>query len=379
MIKFVEKVRKSHINPPIKLLLLIQLRMLLNGEGETMNFIKSSIKRKLMVSFLFVGLIPMGIAGYFIYQLSSDEIVAQDKASMEDIAQSTADGMDQWLERRMSEIQLASQSENIKSEETDSQLELMNYVIEQEDTFETVVFTDPEGIVRAHTTEENIDELDLSEREYFQNGMAGEDTISEVLVSKSTGNRIVVAATPVEDNSGEIIGVLSASVNFEALLAQYLDSENNNLGNVEPVFIDGEDTLQLHENEDLVGTKVRESGLSEEWMTAFEQGKDQEGSMTVKAENGKETLTAFAPIPIAGYGLYLTTPMDTVLSVTDHIQLYTVLITIIAAVIIVTVAAIIAGKISNPIRAVTDKVKQVAEGDLSGERQTRRRKMRSVS
>ncbi|WP_185819852.1 PDC sensor domain-containing protein [Salibacterium salarium] len=344
-----------------------------------MNFIKSSIKRKLMVSFLFVGLIPMGIAGYFIYQLSSDEIVAQDKASMEDIAQSTADGMDQWLERRMSEIQLASQSENIKSEETDSQLELMNYVIEQEDTFETVVFTDPEGIVRAHTTEENIDELDLSEREYFQNGMAGEDTISEVLVSKSTGNRIVVAATPVEDNSGEIIGVLSASVNFEALLAQYLDSENNNLGNVEPVFIDGEDTLQLHENEDLVGTKVRESGLSEEWMTAFEQGKDQEGSMTVKAENGKETLTAFAPIPIAGYGLYLTTPMDTVLSVTDHIQLYTVLITIIAAVIIVTVAAIIAGKISNPIRAVTDKVKQVAEGDLSGERQTRRRKMRSVS
>ncbi|MDQ0298931.1 methyl-accepting chemotaxis protein [Salibacterium salarium] len=333
-----------------------------------MNIITSTIKRKLIVSFLLVGLIPMGIAAYFIYQLSSDEIVLQEEESMEELAQSTASGMEQWLDRRLSEIKLTSQSEDIKSENVDDQLQLMNYVINQEDTFETVVFTDPEGIVRAHTTEDNIDELDLSDREYFQNGMSGNDTISDVLVSNSTGNRIVVVASPVEDDSGEIIGVLSASVNFEALIAQYLDQENNELGNIEPVFVDGENTIQLHKNEDLIGTTVSESGLNEEWVSVFEQGKEEQGFSIVTENNGDETLSAFAPIPLAGYGLYLTTPMDSVLSVTDHIQLYTIIITIVAAVVIIFVAAIVAGKISNPIRVITEKVKQVADGDLSGEK-----------
>ncbi|RQD68612.1 MAG: hypothetical protein D5S00_08715 [Tindallia sp. MSAO_Bac2] len=53
-------------------------------------------------------------------------------------------------------------------------------------------------------------ELDVSDRQYFQNALAGEPNVSDVLVSKETGESIVVYATPVYLNDS-LAGVLFAS------------------------------------------------------------------------------------------------------------------------------------------------------------------------
>ncbi|WP_018922739.1 methyl-accepting chemotaxis protein [Salsuginibacillus kocurii] len=327
----------------------------------------STIKRKLMVCFLLVGLIPMAVAAFFIYNQSSDEIVAQEEASMEELAISTANGMEDWLDRRLSEIQLASETDNMASEELDEQMELMTYMLGREDTYETVVFTAPDGIVRAHTSEENIDELDLGDRDYVQNGLEGDDTISDILVSNSTGNRIVVVATPVEDDTGDIIGVMSASINFEALLEEYLENEETGAQQFEYIFLDSNDEIQYHENEELIGATVEEADLGDEWMAMLQQDEQAPGSAIV-SHNGEETLTAYAPIALAGYSLYLTSPMDEVLAVADSIQLTSIIVTAIAAILIIVVATVVAGRISRPVSVISEKVKAVANGDLSGKK-----------
>lgn len=58
----------------------------------------------------------------------------------------------------------------------------------------------------------------LSDRDYFPRVMAGEMVIGDLVVSKSTGLRSMVAAVPVEDN-GEVVGVLGVSVFLEELSA----------------------------------------------------------------------------------------------------------------------------------------------------------------
>ncbi|WP_100399959.1 methyl-accepting chemotaxis protein [Bacillus sp. FJAT-44742] len=330
----------------------------LTGEG--------SLRKKLIACFLLVGLLPMIISTYFVYQSSSDEIVAKEQESMESIAAGTADAMERWLDRRMGEIKLTAQTEAIESLDTQAQLRLMHRVKEQNETYETVVFTDPEGIVRAHTTEGNIGQLNLADRDYFQNGMDGKDTISSVLESNATGNRIVVVATPVREQSGEITGVLSASVNFEELIYQFLDEESSNIGGL-PLLIDDQDIIQLSPDEEQIGLVTNETGLSQEWLTAFESGKQETGA-TVLSRNGQDVLLAFAPISLAGYGLYMVTPMETVLAVSSDIFMQTVIIITMAAFIIIFMAWFIAQRISKPVKAVTEEVRKVAAGDISGQK-----------
>ncbi|MFB4164913.1 methyl-accepting chemotaxis protein [Alteribacillus sp. JSM 102045] len=325
---------------------------------------KFTIRKKLIFSFLLVGLIPMMISSVFIYQLSSNEIVAKERDAMENISLSTADGLEQWLDKRLNEMKLTAHSENMMSKELDSQLEIMNYVKDQGDIYETVVFTDPTGIVRAHTSEENIDTLDLSDRDYFQNGMEGEDSISDVLTSNSTGNRIVVIATPVTNEEDQIIGVMSASVNFEALVDQFLEMTDENLDGAEPILIDKQNIIQLHPEKELIGETVENSGLNGNWVSAFEVGKESIGSSQLNL-NGEKYVLSHAPVSLAGYGLYLATPMDHILTVADNIQLYSMIIIAAAGVLIVLTALWVARKISRPVQIITEKVKQVAQGDLS--------------
>ncbi len=69
-------------------------------------------------------------------------------------------------------------------------------------------FADLQG--QAVALDQDGAQIDVTDRHYFQNAMAGEPNVSDVLVSKETGESIVVYATPVYLNDS-LAGVLFAS------------------------------------------------------------------------------------------------------------------------------------------------------------------------
>ncbi|WP_051302032.1 methyl-accepting chemotaxis protein [Salibacterium aidingense] len=333
------------------------------SQGRTFSF-RGSLKNKLTVFLLFIGLVPTVLIGFFIYQTSTDEIIAKERESLESLAESTSDGMEQWLDKRMSQLTLLASSEEIMSEEKDRQLRMANIMKDSDETYENVVFTDTEGIVRADTSEENIDTLDLNDRDYFQQGMNGEKVISEALVSKDSGNRVIVLAVPVYDEADNIIGVLSAVADFDALLQQFLSEKNLNKEGLQPIMVDNSNNIQLHAQEELMGQPIAEADISETYKQRLDEGKTNVGSEVLQEE---DKVLAHAPLEMAGYGVYFAVPMDTVLHVTDSLQLHAALMVAVAAVIIIVLARVIANTISRPIQRVTEKVQLVADGDLTGE------------
>lgn len=56
----------------------------------------------------------------------------------------------------------------------------------------------------------------LSDREYFPRVMAGETTVGDLVVSKSTGRKSMVMTVPIE-HGGEVIGALGATVYLDDL------------------------------------------------------------------------------------------------------------------------------------------------------------------
>lgn len=56
--------------------------------------------------------------------------------------------------------------------------------------------------------------VDVSNREHFQRAMRGQDFVSDIIVSKSTGQLIVVIEVPIFDSKGNAIGMLQRNWNL---------------------------------------------------------------------------------------------------------------------------------------------------------------------
>lgn len=306
----------------------------------------------------------MALIASIIYSLSTSAIVEQEQESMQEYTESVAQGMNQWLEGHLNDLQLIARTEEIKSLEPETQLGLMHIVKERDPTYETVIFTNLNGVVQAHTTAAQIGVLDLTKRDYYLNGLKGEDSITNVLTSATSGNRIVAIATPVWNNAGQVIGVLSASVNFEALLDEYLLLESEAMANVEAILIDSTNTIHVHPDESIIGKTLQESGLGSEWLAALETGKTSANYSKV-GKKSEEVLLSAAPIEIANYSLYIGTPMTVVLTVTSAIKFYTFTLIGLLTLAIIGLAWFIANRISRPIHHITNQVQLIADGDLS--------------
>lgn len=321
------------------------------------------IGTKLIIWFLVIALLPLLATSYVIYTISSTELLEKQKVSLADLASSTTKGMDQWLERRLSEIQLAAQTEIVKSLDVNRQLELFQTIKKQTDIYETVVFTGVDGIVKAHTTAENIGVMKLGDREYFKKGMEGKSTYSEILTSKATGNRIVVVATPVQDQSGRIVGVMSASMNFEALLDTFLKDKSIQDSTHYPILVDESGRLQTIPQQDLLGKSVEDTVLPQELKDIL-TSKNSSGVSTYEDQE-KEYVLAYSTVQQTGYQLYLHVPNESILSSTTKIRNNVIAISFISAILVVIAAWFIANNISRPIKKIAEQAEQVAEGDLT--------------
>ncbi|MFC0559218.1 PDC sensor domain-containing protein [Halalkalibacter alkalisediminis] len=230
-----------------------------------------TLRFKLIILFLFIGLVPLGLTSAILYSISSQALIEEGEKGLEEISISTGDAIEQWFEKRVGEVGLAARTDNMKSLDEKQQLSLVKMVKEQSNSYETVVFTGTDGVVRAHTTEENIGTLNLADRDYFQKGMSGESFISDVLTSRATGNRIVVVAAPVQGDNGDILGVMSASVNFEQLVSEFING--NHSQDLIPVLLDNQNVIQAHPVSEWVGLELSESGLSPEVKALMEGGR----------------------------------------------------------------------------------------------------------
>lgn len=329
-------------------------------------FTLSTIRGKLITYFLLIGLLPVTIVSFLLFYTSSDEIIAKEEESVQASTEYTAEAMNSWVDKHMDEIRLAAGTQDIRDNDSDTQVQLVNEIQAQNDNYETVVFTDDEGIVRAHTIAENIDTLDLSDRDYYQNGRNGEETTSEVLTSNSTGNRIVVVAAPVINEAGDNIGVLSASVNFENVVSQFLTEDNSGFASADPILIDQQNVIQVHPQEDLIGTTTEEADWSDEWNSLLETGKAESGHTTIGSGSNEE-LVAYSPIAAAGLSLFTVTSMNDVLAANDAIQWISITAILISALLIVAAAIFIAKSISAPLNKVAEQVQLVADGNLTGD------------
>ncbi len=318
-----------------------------------------------MVWFLVIALIPLIGASIFNYSETSKELIKNEQESIHSLVQSKSQGMDEWLNRRMAEIVLASKTEILQSTDPLRVRPYLMQIKEESDVYESIGFTGTDGVIEV-TTSEGMVGTSLIERSYIQNGLKGESSYSNVLVSKTTGNRVLVVGSPVIDENNTILGVLYATLNFEALVNTFLQAEDSLDMNTLTMLVDEQNQLQAAADQELIGTSIEEAGLSDALTSILKKGRSETGTDSY-TENGVEYLVAYAPLQETSYGLFLNVSMDTVLASANELRNQMMLVMGVASVLVLLFAFYISGTIAKPVLHITEHVKQVANGDLTKE------------
>jgi serine phosphatase RsbU (regulator of sigma subunit) len=166
--------------------------------------------------------------------------------------------------------------------------EYMTALIKRYPIYNNILILNNSGIVVAGTSGSNGS--NNSDREYFKAGMRGENYISEVEVSRSTGRMVSFISVPVFDEE-KIIGVIMAGVLIHEINRRYVAPVKLLGGSGYAMIVNSAGTIIGHKNEALLGEKIPEN-LRERIMTlgmeyaAFEDTVDGVPSMLfVKRDN----------------------------------------------------------------------------------------------
>ncbi|MGI6731876.1 MAG: methyl-accepting chemotaxis protein [Anaerovoracaceae bacterium] len=305
-------------------------------------------------------------------RLSSNALIAEEEDAMLSYAREGAKHVEVAVTMHLDILtEVASRQEIIEMDWETQRESLMNDVARL-GYLDMAVLT-PDGIAQYVMTG---DTADLGERDYIKKALAGEANVSDVIVSKVTGDTVLMYVAPIK-NDNEIVGVLVARRDGAAL-----NEITNQIGIGERgySFIIGQDgTLFAHPDTNMVleqrnaftdietGGSLRNFGLSLQ-----EMGIGNVGLANYEMDN-ENRITAMAPIANTSWTLGVGNYESEILAPVTTLK--TILISIsIAAIVIGLIVAILLGNIiSRPIRKLTKAAEEIAVGNVDVEVDTHQR------
>lgn len=224
-------------------------------------------------------------------------------------------------------------------------------------TFELIAVADRNGKAYA-----NGKELSISDRPYFQEALKGKTSISDVIVSRATGEKVIVIASPIREK-GEIIGVLLGTVKTEEItnLVIHVDVGKTGYG----YLIQKDGVLIAHPKKEYVLEKNLLHEKNDQLVSLLRRALDGKKGMGIYEFEGVEKYAFYAPIKQTGWGLVLTVP---VAEATEKLYYLAILSFVTAGVVVLFAGAIIvlfASRLVRPLQKLSQLTKEVASGDLT--------------
>ena len=265
-------------------------------EGIIGGHMKLNISKKIM---LFVGaliLVVAGGAGILSVTLGSQAVITEVENGMLEYARTAAVRVDLQVSSRIEILQEVANRQRVQTMDWTTQRMALLQDVERMGYLDIGVVT-PDGQTRYVKSGETAD---LSQRDYIQTALAGEGTVSNVLISSVTNEPVLMYAVPIF-RGNQVVGALIGRRDGTAL-NQITDDLG--IGQRGYAFILGADsTMYAHPNRDLV---LNQSNVFSDVETGgdlagFGQELQKVGLGTQGMVNydfmGSRRLTAMSPIP----------------------------------------------------------------------------------
>lgn len=201
--------------------------------------------------------------------------------------------------------------------------------------------------------------VNLQARDYFKEAMQGRESVSEIVVSKTTGKAITVIEVPVKTPDGKVIGMIQRNYNI-AVLADLLKVSAN--AETELAIFESNGKLIAHSSLKIEKEEDRIDMSKYEFINKATNGQRQIFEITV---DGEKKLVSCEREPQTNWIIATFRPYSVV---EEHaIQEATIMgvMFVVILIVILIIANLIANGAVKPILTINNAASEIAKGNLS--------------
>ncbi|WP_022667662.1 methyl-accepting chemotaxis protein [Desulfospira joergensenii] len=325
---------------------------------------KLNFKQKIVFPVLILIILGLGALGFISSSKAKNALKNSITEQIVTICGSTLATMDSWVVDRTQDIATWSTLEICQTALKDSfvgkaaRKNINNMFGEWRKSYgyyEGISLADLSGEIIAGFPTTVIGKINIGTREYFKGSMAGEISLSPILISKNSGNPIFVISAPIKGKSG-VEGVLFAVVDLMAFSKKFTDSitiGEKGYGYI----IDDKGMVVAHPDK----TKINHLDLKK-----TDYGRkiinEKNGYMAAIAD-GKEVHNAFRHSAKLNAMIVVQSDDEEIFAPITAITRFTLITSVLVTLLAAGIVWVIAGTIVRPINAVVAGLKDAAEGE----------------
>jgi methyl-accepting chemotaxis protein len=185
-----------------------------NNEMVVNMPIHRSILGKLILTMLLIGILPVVFNAVLNYGLAKNALSESVNEMQSTIEKSQTTYLISWANERTQDVVTLAGIARISSMNPETANEAIKQYYRYWGIYETIFLAGPDGKSIATSDDKP---LDISDRAYFKEALNGRVTLSDPIVSKATGNLILVFASPIRSKGGEIVGVIGEAITLNTV------------------------------------------------------------------------------------------------------------------------------------------------------------------
>ncbi|SMB97526.1 methyl-accepting chemotaxis sensory transducer with Cache sensor [Thermanaeromonas toyohensis ToBE] len=311
---------------------------------------------RLLIWFLVVSFVPLVGVSFINYYITRSQIVAQCKQNMIHSVTLTSGAIEAWLNEKIVCLQELGKNPVFQSGDKEQIMAFLKSMKQAVPEAELILWAGSDG--------QSVNSMgatpSIKDREYFQEAIQGKISVSNLLIAKTTGNKIIIIAIPVRVPGGN--SVLAMSIRTDVLTDMVARTKYGNKGYA--YMIDRTGVVMAHPDEKMVMNENLTQSNSESLKSIAEkmvQGEEGIGEYTWE---GVEKLVAYAPVKISGWSIALAAETSEVYGPVYNMVHFSQRAALLMALLAVLLAFAVSRQFSGPILKIAEQANTLATGDL---------------
>ncbi|BBO91076.1 methyl-accepting chemotaxis protein [Desulfosarcina ovata subsp. ovata] len=325
---------------------------------------KMNIRNKFLLPTILLIIVGMGVSATISYVKSKN---ALSNALLENIQQrtrSTATNLESWIKDRQLDLRSWSHEE-IYAKATKTSIigkaarisanEKLARLQAEYGYYEDICLAGEDGMVIAANAEKIVGKINVKDREYYKAAMAGNTYVSDVSLSRNSGNPVFFVSTPVQDNK-QIKGVLFGVVSITQFSKQFID--NIKVGQSGYAFA-------VNENGFVIAHPDR-SKIMKENINKYDFGKQmlaQKNGLLNYTYSGAQKELAFKAIKEQGWIVAVNVPEAEILAPVKSLGMINLMVAVVVIAVATVLIYFVTSTVVKPINRVVAGLQDAAEGD----------------
>ena len=319
-----------------------------------MNRIFNTVRGRILVSFLAMGLLVLGGVSYVALRQSERALLASAEEEGTALTLALQEGFEQYLSARAAFLESLAGHAEMKSGDWSRQKSFLSSLDTSKLHIQAFFLIDLQG--DGHYLDGAVNKL--GDREYFKRARDSRSTVvGQPVLSRSTGEMAVIVASPVFNEKGDLSSVLCGRIRAVTLFDLASTRKWGESGHA--LVTDSHGLFVVHPDKEFVGAvNAAQAGekVPDALASTVKRALGGEQGIARYVDGRTEYVAAYSRVPSTGWGVVMVASVEEFLAPVRAMRNVILVSLLVAAMLVILVSFWIAASVSRPLERVVAKM-----------------------